>query len=49
MAEIDVGYFGDARLKKMARDCLHASASGRQFVYASSEMIEPKRSNFGVF
>jgi hypothetical protein len=49
MAEMDIGYFGDARLKKMALGCLLVFASGRRFACASWGTIEPKRSNFGVF
>jgi hypothetical protein len=49
MAEMDIGYFGDERLKKTARVCLRVSANGRQFACASWETIGPKRSNFGVF
>ncbi len=49
MAEIDIGYFGDERLKKMAPDCLPAYASGKRFVCASWGTTEPKRSSFGVF
>jgi hypothetical protein len=49
MAEMDIGYFGDERLKKMARGCLPASVSGRRFVCASWGTIAPKRLSFGVF
>jgi len=43
MAGMDIGYFGDGRLKKMALSCWHVCASGRRFVCARSATIEPKR------
>ncbi len=43
MAEMDIGYFGDGRLKKMAPGCWHVFASGRRFVFASSETTGPRR------
>jgi hypothetical protein len=46
---MDIGYFGDARLKKMVRGCLLVSASGRRFVCASWAMTAQKRSGSGVF
>ena len=49
MAEMDIGYFGDERLKKMALCCWHAFASGRRFACAGSETTVPKRSDFNDF
>jgi hypothetical protein len=46
---MDIGYFGDARLKKTVRGCLLVSASGRRFVCASWATIGRKRSSFGAF
>jgi hypothetical protein len=46
---MDIGYFGDARLKKMAHGCLLVSVSDRRFVYASWGTTAQKRSGFGVF
>jgi hypothetical protein len=43
MAEMNIGFFGDERLKKMARSCCNVFAIGRRFVCASLETIEPKR------
>ena len=45
MAEMDLGYFCDERLKKTALSCFIAFASGRRFVCAGSQMIAPKRSS----
>ena len=49
MAEMDLGYFGDERLKKMALSCWNVFASGRRSVCAGSETSAPKRSNFDDF
>lgn len=49
MAEMDIGYFGDERLKKMAHGCCSAFAIGRRFASASLGMIGPRRSNSGDF
>lgn len=35
MAEMDIGYFGDERLKKMAHGLLNACPIGRRFACAS--------------
>jgi len=43
MAEMDLGYFGDERLKKMALGFCNAFPIGRRFICASSGTIGPKR------
>ena len=43
MAEMDIGYFGDRRLKKMARGCWVVCVSARRFVCAGLGTTEPKR------
>lgn len=49
MAQMDLGYFGDERLKKMALSCWNVFASGRRFVCASLVTTAPRRSNFDDF
>jgi hypothetical protein len=43
MAEMDLGYFGDERLKKMARGCCGVLRIDRRSVCESSETIGPKK------
>jgi hypothetical protein len=43
MAEMDLGHFGDERLKKMAPGCCDVLRIDRRFVCASLETIVPKR------
>ena len=43
MAEMDIGYVGDKRLKKQAPGFCNAFPIGKRSVCASSETIEPKR------
>ena len=49
MAQIDIGYFGDARLEKTAHGWRRALASGKQFASESSETTGPSRSSSGGF
>ncbi len=42
MAEMNIGFFGDERLKKTVRGCCGVSAIGRQSICASLGTIEPK-------
>jgi hypothetical protein len=43
MADMEIGYFGDARLKKMVPWSCGAWASDRRCRYESSQMIERSR------
>jgi len=43
MADMEIGYFGDARLKKTALWSCSALLSAKWSRYASSQMIEPSR------
>jgi hypothetical protein len=43
MADIEIGYFGDERLKKGARICRDVLLSGRQAVSANWQTDEPSR------
>jgi hypothetical protein len=43
MAELDIGYFGDERLKKLALGLFNACPIGRRSAFATWGTIGPRR------
>jgi hypothetical protein len=46
---MDIGYFGDERLKKMARGCCDAFAIGRRFACANWATTGLRKLGSGAF